>query len=367
MKNRIWPLLLCVHCLGLVVLAQVSPKRQVVLQVSNGGFVSFKSETSAIDDKHISDSQSLASLIHSQAVTDENFVVHRVLTDSEHRVIFGYDLWVNPNPVTRTFSLAVLPADEVFRRTFLKDSALKPTDPFATFPNSTKPQTLDDGDAVELELLVNEKAGVKIVDVVRVTFDSSRLFEKSLVPPKDFTLDAVALSIKSYELFVDGTLTGKGKSTVGCTGALLWFYLPERGRFIFSLVPREGYAFLKAGILEGNRIEFVANGRHYEWVSNAPILPNGGTWNLWVLQDKSYTPLFGPDKPIPKDKDKDKGPNMLQKLSGHIGTPNNTNSLSEAWPAAPPRGSRGQDQTIVPVRVMVGGADSMDHLLPKTP
>jgi hypothetical protein len=35
--------------------------------------------------------------------------------------------------------------------------------------------------------------------------------KKSLVPPKDFTLDAVALSVKSYELFVDGTLMGKGK------------------------------------------------------------------------------------------------------------------------------------------------------------
>jgi hypothetical protein len=361
MRNRIWALLFCVHCLGLAAFAQVSQKRQVVLQVSNGAFVSFKSETSAIDDKHISDSQSLASLIHSQALTDENFIVHRVLTDSERRVIFGYDLWVNPNPVTRTFSLAVLPADEVFRRTFLKESALKSTDPFATFPNSTKPQTLDDGDAIELELLVNATSGVKIVDIVRVTFDRSTLFEKSLVPPKDFTLDAVALSVKSYELFVDGTLMGKGKSTVGCRGALLWFYLPERGRFIFSLVPREGYAFRKSGILEGNRIEFVANGRHYEWVSGAPILPNGGTWNLWVLQDPNYSPLFGPEKPMSS-----KSPGVMDKLSEVLVLKGAT-GLTVRVPGSAENPPRESKQVEVPQRMMVGGADSMDHLLPKSP
>jgi hypothetical protein len=55
----------------------------------------------------------------------------------------------------------------------------------------------------------------------------------------------------------------------------LWFYVPERGRFIFSLVPREGYSFEKIGILEGNKIEFVINGERYEWVSGVEILASG--------------------------------------------------------------------------------------------
>jgi hypothetical protein len=37
MKNRIWALLLCVHCLGVAAFAQMATKPQVVLQVSNGG------------------------------------------------------------------------------------------------------------------------------------------------------------------------------------------------------------------------------------------------------------------------------------------------------------------------------------------
>ena len=82
------------------------------------------------------------------------------------------------------------------------------------------------------------------MDVVKVTFDRSSLRENYLeAAPRDFTLDAVTLSVKSYELSIDGTLIGKSKSKIGCAGSLLWIYIPDRGRFIFSLVPREGYAF----------------------------------------------------------------------------------------------------------------------------
>lgn len=44
------------------------------------------------------------------------------------------------------------------------------------------------------------------------------------------------------------------------------------------------------------KIAFTANGERYEWSSETSILPNGGTWNLWVLHDPNYTPLFGSEK-----------------------------------------------------------------------
>src|SRR5262245_25909875 len=242
MRNRVWALLICIHCLASLASAQTSGRRQLVLQVSTGGFISFKSETLAIDKNQTPDPQSLASLIHSQAMLDEKRIIHRVLTDSDNRVIFGYDLLVSSDPLTRKFNIAVMPADEAFRRIFMKESATRSSDLFATFPESTSPQTLDDGDAISLELLVNPESGLKIIDVVRVTFDRSRLIETSPdSPPKDFTLDAVALTVKGYELFIDDSLVGKGRPTVGCTGSIVWFYVPDRGRFIFSLAPRDGY------------------------------------------------------------------------------------------------------------------------------
>ena len=358
MKNRIWILLLCVHTLAFTAAAQSPAKRQLVMQVINGGFVGFRSETSAPGSK--TDNNSLAALLYSQAFAGENRIIHRVLTDAQKNVVFGYDLSISADPVTKKFSVAVLPADEDFRRTFLKDfTPLRPNSSFATFPKSTTPQMLDDGDAVTLELLVNEESGVKIIDVVSVTFDRSRLREPHVdSTPKDFTLDAVALAVKNYSLSINGSVVGKSKSSIGASGALVWFYVPERGRFIFSLVPRDGYPFEKIAVLDENKIEFTVNGERYEWLSAAPILPNGGSWNLWVLHDTNYTPLFGSETPVPKAAKKSS--NVLQKIEGVL-----TSQGAELM-----LGGRGQavsPAVEVPRRVMVGGADSMENLLPKSP
>ena len=362
MKNRIWILLLCVHCLTIVAAAQSPAKRQLVMQVSSGGFVAFRSETSTPGTKTAPEGSSLASLLYSQAIAGDNRIIHRVLTDAHKNVVFGYDLLITADPVTKKFSVAVLPADEDFRRSFLRDfTPLRSNGSFATFPNSTTPQTLDDGDAVSLELLVNQESGVKIIDVVSVTFDRSRLRDTYLdAAPKDFTLDAVALSVKNYSLSINGSLVGKSKSSIGASGALLWFYVPDRGRFIFSLVPREGYQFEKIAVLDENKIEFTANGEHYEWLSAAPILPNGGSWYLWVLHDTNYTPLFGAQQPVPKTAKK--GPNVLQKLEGVL-----TSQGAELMLGGSRVGRGNSTAVEVPQRMMVGGADSMENLLPKSP
>src|SRR5215213_1717749 len=184
MRSKIWILLLCIQAFGFTAAAQNPAKRQLVLQLANGGFVAFRSE--------LPNSDSLTASLYAQAFAGENRIIHRVLTDAQQNVVFGYDLWISADPLTKKFSVAVLPADEAFRRSFLKGA-------FATFPKSTTPQTLDDGDAVSLELLVNHDSGAKIVDVVSVTFDRTRLRENHLESvPKDFTLEAVALGVKHY-------------------------------------------------------------------------------------------------------------------------------------------------------------------------
>ena len=353
MRSKFWLLLLLVYGLAITAAAQNPAKRQVVLQVSNGGFVAFRSEMPGVADN------SLAALIYTQAFNGENRIIHRVLTDAQKNVVFGYDLWVNADPIAKKFSIAVLPADEAFRHTFLKDfTPSRPNGPFATFPKSTTPQTLDDGDAVSLDLLVNNESGVRIVDVVSVTFNRSTLRENNFESaPKDFTLDAVSLAVKNYSLTINGNLVGKSKSSIGATGALLWFYVPERGRFIFSLVPREGYDFAKVAVLDGNRIEFTVDGERYEWLSSESILPNGGTWNLWVLHDTNYTPLFGSSVSPPRSASK--GPNVFEKLEGAL-----TNRGAEVNFGV--HGSSSGNTLSAPQRVMVGGADSMENLLPKS-
>ena len=372
MRSKAPAIMLCLLALATFATAQEAAKRQLVVPLTEGGFVAFKSETSWTDAKIAStELQRGLSVLNSQAVMDDRQIIHRVLEDNAGRFIFGYDLLVTPNPAAKQFKIEVRPLDRQFesklRAEKTNGAELDKTDVASTFPKSTAPQMLDDGDAFSLDLLVNQNTGVKIVDVVRVTFNRSNLRENNpRMMPRDFTLDAVELAVKEYRLLIDGNAVAAGKSANGCAGALLWFYVQDRGRFIFSLAPRAGYEFQKVGIIDDNRIEFTVNGARYEWLSSSPILPGGGTWNLWVLHDPKYAPIFGSDTALPQKK------SVWAKVDDAV----NSNQVTGI-------GVRNQKQTTLQVRtptettqsapvikrprVMVGGADRIENLWPKNP
>jgi hypothetical protein len=376
--NKAWGKVLtwaaCLLALSFVTPAQEPARRQLVVPLADGGFVAFKSETAWTDTKKASPQlQRVPAVLSSQALPDKNRTIHRVLKDTGGRFIFGYDLWVGPNPAAKQFKIIVKPLDPVFESKLREGNPSEGEPPQAetisTFPEPTEPQTLDDGDAFSLDLLVNQNTGVKIVDVVRVAFDRSNIWDNNpRTLPRDFAVDAVELAVKDYRLLVNGNVVSVGKSTKSCTGTLLWFYIQDRGRFIVSLVPREGYAFQKVGIIEDNRIEFTVDGNHFEWLSSAPILQPGGTWNLWVLHDPNYTPLFGSD-PTPATKKKD----VFERFDAAVVAAN-----EEAARLRKPQQSTlsnksnktvsaGAQATAERPRVVIGGADRIENLWPKSP
>ena len=369
MRSKALTTVLCLMAFVTMATAQEAAKRQLIVPLAEGGFVAFKSETSWTDAKIAStELQRGLSVLNSQAVTDDRHIIHRVLEDNAGRFIFGYDLWVAPNAAAKQFKIEVRPLDRQFESKLRaeKTNGEQP-DSVSTFPQSTAPQMLDDGDAFSLDLLVNQNTGVKIVDVVKVTFNRANLQEiNPRMLPRDFTLDAVELAVKDYRLLIDGNAVASVKSANGCSGALLWFYVQDRGRFIFSLAPRDGYEFQKVGIIDDNRIEFTVNGARYEWLSSSPILPGGGTWNLWVLHDPKYAPIFGSDPAVPQKK------SVWQKVDEAV----NSNQVTGI-------GVRNQKQATLQVRtptektqsapvvkrprVMVGGADRIENLWPRNP
>ena len=353
-----------------VVAAQAPAKRQLIVSLTEGGFVAFKSETSWTDTKKVSPAlQRVPAILGSQALADGNRVIHRVLQDTGGRFVFGYDLWVAPNPASKQFQIVVRPLDPQFEIKLRASNASEGEPPqseiISTFPKPTEPQTLDDGDAFSLDLLVNQNTGVKIVDVVKVAFDRSHLWDNNpSMLPRDFAVDAVELAVKDYRLLIDGKVVSVSKSTNGCAGALLWFYVPGRGRFILSLVPREGYEFQKVGIVEDNRIEFTVNDNHYEWLSSSPILHGGGVWNLWVLHDPKYTPLFGSEPEPAKKKD------VFEKLDAAVtaARENVTKARTQQQSTLTNRrDTKDAQATTEHPRVMIGGADRIENLWPRNP
>jgi hypothetical protein len=112
----------------------------------------------------------------------------------------------------------------------------------------------------------------------------------------------VELKISNYKLAINGEVIAGSKPTGGYGGPVIWFYVPGRGRFIFSLTPHAGYDFRKIGTIEHNRISFSIGSDRYEWTSSNPIVGSGGNWNLWILQDTGYISEFAePSDPVTND------------------------------------------------------------------
>lgn len=364
MKSKIPFLVLLVLFLPIAGTAQDFGSKPLIVSLPEGGFVSFKNQTAWTDIRRAFDSQKLPGELGSQAMADQNQTIHRVLRDDDGKLIFGYDLWVSGDPAAKQFRIVVKPLDSEVEITLRAKNQPTPAETISTFPKSSAPQTLDDGAEFSLDLLINQSTGIKIIDVVKVTFDRSRLgVDRPGISPRDFSLEVVALEMKDYSLMVNDKLTATGKSKTGASGALLWIYIPNRGRFIFSLVPREGYLFQKSGTVAGNKIEFTVNGDHYQWLSGSAILREEGTWNLWVLHDPKYSPLLAVREPPTEEK------KPLGTLSSILADKLKASAaaLKQKPGALTVVDSKDIEKTLKKSRdvIMMGSADRIENLLPR--
>jgi hypothetical protein len=361
MKSKSGIALFILIILPSLLVAQEDTSRNLVVPLADGGFVAFKSETAPLrSTKNSAPLLKFQMGFVAQALVGENRVIHRVLVDAQGKYLFGYDLTIEPVPASKTFTIGVGPLNSQVEKKLMAGNANGPSSPIATLPQSAEPQILDDGDSFALDLLVNQKTNVKIVDRVKVSFDRANLWNDSpRSRPRDFTLDAVAMKVIDYSLSIDGNLVAEGKHGKNFAGALLWCYVEGQGRFIFSLVPRDGYPFQKIGIINENRIEFTLKGKHFEWLSRGPILSSGGTWNIWVLEDSTYVP-FGSKEMAKREK------NALERLDESI-------KEKSAKITDPKSAFQKQAEQLQPVedprrfKVMVGAADRIENLWPKNP
>src|SRR5215471_2671982 len=62
---------------------------QLIVPLSDGGFVAFKAEAAFDETRKSSDQQQTRALFDSQALVDDKQIIHRVLVDTEGRPIFG--------------------------------------------------------------------------------------------------------------------------------------------------------------------------------------------------------------------------------------------------------------------------------------
>ena len=353
--------------LGLILLlassgaAQQLARRQLVVPLAEGGYVSFHLAARGATPNTDAEVAEVQAALVPQALLAERNTIHRVLLDAAGSFVFGYDLTVEPLTPARRFKVIVKPLSPEFEQQLRARahaaSATHTALSAATLPRSAEAQTLDDGDAFELDLLVNPQTGVHVTDVVKVAFDRAPLWQAT---PRDFAADSVELSVKDYRLTLNDKLIGGGtRPARGCAGSLVWFYVPGRGRFIFSLVPRAGYDFQKTGMILDNVIRFEFKGERYEWISSAPIVGSGGLWYVWLLHDPTYTPeVSSPAEIARAPSAAETDDNWLQDILA--GRPPRT-SPSRGFGEKQGRGAAARPTE----RVRIGAADQMENLLPK--
>jgi GWxTD domain-containing protein len=346
-------------------LAQESKKEQTIVPMKGDFFVAFTTVPGADSRSAVGWSRTSA-----EAYFESN-TIRRVFIDSGGSLYFGYALVVEPLPSGKQFRVSVRPLSaederELRARESFQTRQIHPNYNSAALSRSSAPQTIADGDTFALDVLVNPKTGEKVTDYVTVSVSEARLRETSTVDaaPRDFTLEDVMLKMINYQLFINGELVAGGKRSGAASGPVIWFHLQERGRFIFSLTPHEGYDFQKLGTIERNRMKFTLNNEQYEWVSDVPVVDTGGPWNLYVLYDPNYVPdsfflgVHGPTK----------GENAtassgLKEIERNLRRPKSAGAVG--FGRAPDSRKQEDEQGKAPgARLIIGAAGRVENLLP---
>jgi len=320
---------------GIIAKGQETKRGEVSVRFDSGLTVVFTTETDPPGGFRLSGSIQIKS---------GSNVIHRAFIDPNRGVYFGYDVVVEPadksDQVMLTFKpLSIPPSNTPLPPTPLgravstgiggrsQQNDNRQAEPLTELklPKYPEPQIVQQGDTLALDVLVNRQTGVKVIDMIKITtsaanqtttsFGSGYSIATSTTTlttssssqatstggsntANDFTVDAVEMKMTSSQLLLNGEriFGGEGNNRLGVNGALIWFYLAEKGRFTLSLSPRPGYDFQKIGTIENNRITFTIKDDTYEWISSSPIASGAnGRWNLWVLQEPKFRPgvFFG--------------------------------------------------------------------------
>jgi len=211
----------------------------------------------------------------------------RWMTESSRHVYFGYDLDIEPLQQPNTYRVTFRPLSLSPEKLGLENP---PAWTLLPLPGYPAPQTVHGGDIIALDLMTNPATGQKIVDYARIQ-NPQRPVYTAAGPARDFTAEDAELRLAEPRVTLNGKLLdATGDFGGGVSGALAWFYLADRGRYILSLVPRSHLGFQKAGEVRGTSLVFTLDGDTFRLESAARIAPGYAPYNLYVLHDPAWRP-----------------------------------------------------------------------------
>ena len=262
----------------------------------------------------------LAGGFTTMALTDATPFIHRVMLDRSGRTYFGYDAIVDILPEANTYQVTFRPLvmTDKLALGFNMD-ALSAWVPLAA-PRFPAPQTVHGGEVLEFTLLTNAATKQSIVDYVSIQdsiksvpsfqffFDvilngnvvhdqpdrAPRDFSFATGTPRDINSNDVGMVIKSPRISINGKLDEltQSRRTDTAIGTFIWFYLPNRGRFILSLGPHADLGFRKAGEVRGSSLAFTIGSDRFTLSAGDRIPPGLAAFNLYVLNQPNWKPTY---------------------------------------------------------------------------
>jgi hypothetical protein len=240
--------------------------------------------------------------------------VHRVMLDRTRKVYFGYDAIIGvggrvtagePDERLYRITFGALTLTPALEKVLGGDAREWKLLPAPKFPDTRQ---IREGEVLELGLLNNDTWGQRMTEYVTILppprqgFDPGRKWEFVFAPgaPRDFTAaDGV---LRFVEPHVRATLRASDAAARvsasrsmyrvagDVAGSVAWIYVPTRGRFLLSLLPRS--EFRLAGSVRGTSLNFAVDGESYAVTSASPIAPGEAAFNLYVRHQPAWTPSY---------------------------------------------------------------------------
>jgi hypothetical protein len=293
MRNRIYlllaALLLCSFQLQAQTLENIAQRQSNPEQRVNGVVATFSSFAEG--------RATTEGILRYYGVDDDENEIGSFLINPSTGTFIGYSLFIErlPDPNKLKITIKAPPADagDSLRKSVfgaLVQQRWPNKSNFTVMPPASYPEpiVINLTDVIKIPLWV--KAGTEwgvIGDQIRFAIDKPK-------PARDFTLKDVALKLTNFRLIINGEVRSGERELKGFESPLPSFYVPGKGAFTLSLIPREAHILQKTGlreraniqkigVAEGKKISFTYGGDKYEWVSSEPVIPFGGKWNIWVL------------------------------------------------------------------------------------
>jgi hypothetical protein len=253
----------------------------------------------------------LTSSYHGRSSSGESYF-SRVLMDASNHVYFGYELILEqqqPGTYLATFGkLGLSPMEAA------AGSGSKWTEWSMQVLTLPEPRVVHDGDVIGVELMTDAASGSKLIDEITIQPYSQRpLTQGGPLPTlplqnlrvaglgdrpiptvagnaRDFSAVDAEVQVVQPRVTLNGAIQSATGRAANVHGSLVWFYLPDHGRYVLSLAPRPDLDFKLAGEVRGGAITFTLDGDSIKLESPNPIAAGDAPYNLYVVHDPEWEP-----------------------------------------------------------------------------